>query len=86
MAGIVQGADSAKLADNLTIIPSDFLNNFGASTSSAMSSLSTGDWGKHTSNITINSGASLSLKQVVLWGGVAMLGFYLFKKIRKGGK
>ena len=95
-ANAIQGADnaSAKLFDNLTITPSDFLNNFGAgmfagfgsSSATASSGLSTGDWGKHTSNININSGASLSLKQGVLWGGVALLGFYLLKKIRKGGK
>lgn len=69
--------------DDLTIIPSDFLNNLGAATSSAAASsgISTKDWGVH--NTTINfSGTSLNIKQVLLWGGVALLGWFLVRKIR----
>lgn len=63
----------------------DFLNNFGASTSSAMSSMSARDWGNHTQSINFAGASSLSVKQVLLWGGVAALGFWLFKKIKKVG-
>lgn len=66
----------------LTIIPSDFLNNLNASTSSASASLSTGDWGVHNNSINMGSGLNLSIKNVLLWGGVALLGWYLIRKIR----
>ena len=74
----------------LTIIPSDFLkdflNDFNASsstaTSAATSALSSGDWGVHNHNIDFSGGASLSIKQVLLWGGVALLGWYVVRKIR----
>ena len=70
--------------DELTIIPSDFLNNLGAATSSAIatSALSSHDWGVHSHTINFSGGSDLSIKQVMLWGGVALLGWYLIKKIR----
>ena len=66
----------------LAIIPSDFLNSFGASTSSAASSFSTGNWGTHSNTIDMGGATSLSIKQVLLWGGVGLLGFWLVRKIR----
>ena len=66
----------------LAIIPSDFLNNFGASTSSASSVFSTHDWGVHNNTLEVGGASSLSIKQVLLWGGVALLGFWLVKRIR----
>lgn len=88
----VQGADSAKLMDELIFTPSDFLNNLGAgmfagmnsSTSSATSGLTTGNWGTHNANIDMAGGASLSFKQVALFGGLALFGWWLIRKI--GGK
>ncbi len=60
----------------------DFLNNFGAATSSAASSLSSRDWGNHNNSINFGGGTSLNIKQVLLWGGVALLGWYIIRKIR----
>ena len=33
-------------------------------------------------NIDFGGGTSLTVKQVLLWGGVALLGWYLIRKIR----
>ena len=75
---------------DLTIIPSDFMkdlfNNLNASTSAATAAataaLTTNDWGVHNHNIDLSGGASLNIKQVLLWGGVGLLGWYLIRKIR----
>lgn len=67
----------------LAIIPSDFLNNLGAATSSAAASMSSRDWGSHNNTIEMGGASSLSIKQVLLWGGVALLGFWLIRKIRE---
>ena len=79
-------ANAMKLADTVNVAPTDFLNDLNSSTSSAMSGLTTGNWGSHTSSITFDGGTSLSLKKVLLWGGVAVLGFLVWRKIRKVGK
>lgn len=70
--------------DDLTIIPSDFLNNLGAATSSAAASsgITTHDWGVHNPTINFSGSSSLNIKQVLLWGGVALLGWFLIRKIR----
>ena len=60
----------------------DFLNNFGAATSSAASSMSSRDWGVHNNTLNMGGASSLSIKQVLLWGGVALLGFWLIRKVR----
>lgn len=65
----------------LAIIPSDFLNNFGASTASSMASFASRDWGNHNNSINFG-GTSLSIKQVLIWGSVALVGFWLVRKIR----
>ena len=63
---------------------SDMLNHLNESTSSATSGLYTGAWGQHTANIDMGGGASLSFKQVALFGGLALFGWWLIRKI--GGK
>ena len=69
--------------DDLTIIPSDFLKDMFNSTSSAASGLSSHDWGVHNNTINMGSSTSLSIKQVLLWGGIALLGWFLVRKIRR---
>lgn len=63
---------------------SDVLNHLNESTSSATSGLYTGNWGTHNANIDMGGGASLSFKQVALFGGLALFGWWLIRKI--GGK
>lgn len=79
-------ASGVKGIDELTIIPSDFLNNFlagfGASSATSSAALSSRDWGVHNNTLDMGGGSSLSIKQVLLWGGVALLGYWLVKKIR----
>ena len=79
-----QSATGLQGIKELAIIPSDFLNNFGAAPSSATSStgLSSHDWGVHNNTLNLGGASSLSIKQVLLWGGVAFFGFWLFRKIR----
>ncbi len=62
----------------------DVLNNFGASTSSASSGLTTGNWGSGSNTLNMGSDDSLSFKQIALFGGLAVLGWFLIRKI--GGK
>jgi len=69
---------------NLNVPMSDVLNHLNESTSSATSGLYTGAWGQHTANIDMAGGASLSFKQVFLFGGLALFGWWLIRKI--GGK
>lgn len=68
--------------DELTIVPTDFLNELNKSTSSAAASMTAGDWGTHNNTIDLGGGSSLSIKQALLWGGVALLGWFLIRKIR----
>ena len=70
----------------LNIIPSDFLNNLNQSNSSAATSasasLSVRDWGVHNNNIDFAGGTSLNIKQVLLWGGIGLFGWWIIRKIR----
>lgn len=59
----------------------DVLNNFGASISSASSGLTTGNWGSGSNTLNMGGGDSLSFKQVALFGGLAIFGWLLIKKI-----
>lgn len=74
--------------DELNVVPSDFLkdllNDINASTSTALASagLSVGDWGTHNNTIDFGAGSSLTIKQVLLWGGLGLLGWFLVRKIR----
>ncbi len=67
---------------SLTASFQDVLNHLNESTSSASSGLSTRDWGVHNNTINMNGGASLSFKQVAMFGGLGLLGWYLIRKIR----
>ncbi len=66
--------------------PSNFLNNFGAglgsSSATANSGLSAGNWGTHSSTINIDS-PTMSLSKIVMFCGVALAGYWLFKKIAR---
>jgi len=80
MAGVIEGAESAKLADQLAIMPS-FSDMFNTPSSAAASSgLSTGAWGAHTVNI--NTGTDW--KSLLIWGGVGLFAYWIIKKIRQG--
>lgn len=59
----------------------DVLNNLGTSTSSASSGLTTGNWGSGSNTLNMGGGDSLSFKQVALFGGLAIFGWLLIKKI-----
>lgn len=40
-------------------------------------------WGVHYKNVvTGNESGALSIKQVLIWGGVAFLGWWLYRKIK----
>ena len=60
----------------------DFLNNIGAATSTATSGMSAGNWGNHTANIEMGGSASLSFKQVALFGGLALFAWFIVRKIK----
>ena len=75
MSGEVFNFENLKLAEDMRV-----------GTAEATSSMYTRDWGIHNNTLDMGGGTSLSIKQVLLWGGVALLGFWVFKKIRKGGK
>lgn len=74
----VQGADSAKLADQLAIMPTigDFLS--AKAESGATSGLTTGAWGSHTSNI--NTGTDYT--KLLIWAGVGLFAYLLIKRLR----
>lgn len=67
---------------NLTASFSDMLNHLNESTSSATSGLYTGAWGQHNNTLDMGGSASLSFKQVALFGGLALFGWFLIRKIR----
>ncbi len=65
---------------------SDSLNNFmaglGSSSATANSGLSAGNWGTHSSTINIDS-PTMNLSKIVMFCGVALAGYWLFKKIAR---
>lgn len=83
MAGAAEAAGIKldKLADNLSASVGD---GFLGKSDKSSSSLYTGDWGNHETNISFG-GMSLDLKKVLLWGGVALAGWYLWKKVKRKG-
>lgn len=80
-AAAASGIKLDKLADNLSASIGD---GFLGKSDKSSSSLYTGDWGNHETNINFG-GASLDLKKVLLWGGVALAGWFLWKKIKGKG-
>ncbi|MBP3687009.1 MAG: hypothetical protein J6J35_01440 [Alphaproteobacteria bacterium] len=64
----------------------DAFNNlfagFGSSSATANSGLSTGNWGTHSSSINIDS-PTMSLSKMITFCGVALIGYWLFKKIAR---
>lgn len=75
MSGEVFNFENLKLADDMNV-----------GTSTGQTDMYTRDWGVHNNTLNMDSGSSLSLKKVILWGAVGFVGFWIFKKIKKGGK
>lgn len=75
------GVNLDKLADSINANVGD---GFMGKSDKSSASLYTGDWGNHKTNIDFG-GTSLSLKQVLIWGGVALVGWFVWRKLKMKG-
>ena len=67
-----------KFFDSINV--SDSLNDLNASKSNA--GLTTGNWGEHSNNLSINAN-NFSFAKALIFSSLVVLGFVLYKKMRK---